>query len=53
MFNYTQRKSVNKFFRETPNALFGPIPEIGEKEYSPIKERMILSNHKRPWSVSP
>lgn len=40
------------FFRETPNTLFGPIPELGEKEYSPIKEIMILSHNKKPRSVS-
>ena len=43
----------DQFFRETPNALFGPIPDIYKTKYSPIKERMILSTKKRPRSLSP
>ena len=43
----------DQFFRETPNALFGPIPDISKNKYSPIKERMILSTKKRPRSLSP
>ena len=43
----------DQFFRETPNALFGPVPDITKTKYSPIKERMILSTNKRPRSLSP
>ena len=43
----------DQYFRETPNTLFGPVPDIGYNKYSPIKERMLLLTNKRPRSVSP